>query len=71
MADSTNHAGDGDDENDEKVLVSRKMHQVSAESALLILLLFFVSRPQLSCHCAETGGAAEAAAAAAEAGAGG
>lgn len=37
-ADLTNHEGDEADENDEKVLVSRKAHQVSAESTVFFPL---------------------------------
>lgn len=75
-ADLTNREGDGADENDEKVLISRNMHQVSVESMLLGFFFFpplasGSPRPHPLCHCAETGGAAEAAAAPAEEGAGG
>lgn len=44
-ADTTNHEGDGDDENDKKVLVSRKMHQVSAESMLMFFCLVHPTPP--------------------------
>lgn len=42
-ADSTDRDGDGADENDMKVLVSRKMHQVSEESVFFVCL--FVPSP--------------------------
>lgn len=38
-ADLTNHEGDGADENDEKVFVSRKTHQVAAESTFFFFPL--------------------------------
>lgn len=46
-ADLTNHEGDGADENDEKVLISRNMHQVSVESMLLGFFFSSLGLPTL------------------------